>query len=129
MDKIHEIFHHKANSKLNGNFELCWKRDDEENRYGWVKLKDSADIENIAVIVNQMNGRVIAITAYFSRDEQAENILEIAYHFKLSRYMVTAVIELPSDNRQVSSITGILKSASIHEKQIQALHHLNITCH
>ncbi|GAV25362.1 NADH dehydrogenase [Carboxydothermus islandicus] len=126
---IREEFSKRLTRALGKEFSLRWETDSKGVITGWCRLHDARHITNVALIVAELGGRVITITAYKTKDEQQRDNHEIAYHFDLDGCTCTVTIEIPWDCGKVNSITPILKSADWTERELQELYGIQLVGH
>ncbi|ADG83792.1 NADH dehydrogenase (ubiquinone) 30 kDa subunit [Thermincola ferriacetica] len=129
MASVQEIFSEKLRSFFGDAISLQWNTDNKGAVWGWCRLADHHKIDQVALIVAGLRGRVITITAYWTKKDTATDVLEIAYHFDLDGCTCTVTVSLPADDRSIKSITPILKSADWHEREMQELYPVKVLGH
>lgn len=116
-------FCNEMNEKLGGKFDLKWDIDKKGVVCGWCKLAAPEDIISTAEVVADFNGRVMTISAL---NTKSVNVV-INYHFFFQGINCTVCITLKQ--REVKSITPVLKSADWHEREMQDLFNLKLVGH
>jgi NADH:ubiquinone oxidoreductase subunit C len=130
MDQdILNIFESKLTEKIGKKFSIRWDTDRKGVVCGWCKFDNSSDITDIAEIVAGFKGRVMTISALLKPGDDTSKDVEINYHFYFEGVNCTVSITLPGDNREVKSITPILKSADWHEREMQELFKVKVQGH
>lgn len=144
-DEIMGDFREKLTLRLGKNFNLKWDIDKKGVVCGWCKLVDSDDIYAIAEIVAGYKGRVMTISPLNTPSDLAQNSsdgplkntaddkkpinLVINYHLYFKGVNCTVTITLPDNQRNVNSITPVLKSADWHEREMQELYNITLQGH
>lgn len=123
------VFEDKLKQKLGGNYTLDWDTDKKGVVCGWCKLVNASDIVPVAQVVADFIGRVMTISPYITSSSEKPEHVEVSYHFYFEGINFTAHITLPQGQKEVKSITPILKSADWHEREMRELYNLQLTGH
>lgn len=118
-------FQNKMSQKLDEKFDLKWDIDNKGVVCGWCRLVAPEDIYSVAEIVADYHGRVMTISAL---NTKSANVV-INYHFYFEGINCTVSITLKDKQREVKSITPVLKSADWHEREMQDLFNIKLQGH
>lgn len=108
--------------------ELSWTDDLKENQYGWVTLKDVADLPLFAEKILP-EGRLVTISACNAKAEDAKSFHEVCYHFVMKGLSVTVTVLPTGVEPTVPSITQWHKSADWTEREMAESYGITVTDH
>lgn len=124
---IQEKFEKLLKQKISNSFSLVSQKDNKGVISSWCRLETPNDITNVALIMKEIDGRLMTVTAYNVKDGAKENLKDIAYHFALKGDTCTVTIQI--DNNEVVSITPILKAADWTERELKELYAIKLIGH
>ena len=110
-----------------------WTRDTRGNEFGWLHLKEPDLLSDAARILSGMKARLMTVTAYAEKREDADLRRSIAYHFALRGMVYTVTIPTynvaTGKNLPVPSITSYFLNADWNEREFKELYNINIQNH
>ncbi|WP_425059076.1 hypothetical protein SCACP_37310 [Sporomusa carbonis] len=125
---LSEILTSKISESIGSAYEFYWDPDEKGITTGWFQLTVAEDICKVAKVIAELKGRVMAITASVTTSD-SPGWVELAYHFAVGVLNCTFIIGLPGDQREIESITPILKSADWQEREMQELYNIRVRNH
>jgi len=128
-NSMQKDFSEQLSKEIGQTFSLRWETDNKGVVIGWCRLDSPLQITNVALVIAKIGARLMTITAYNIKDEQDNDIHEIAYHFDLDGATCTVTIVIPFDGGEVNSITPILKTADWTERELQELYDIKVIGH
>ncbi|MCG8533124.1 MAG: NADH-quinone oxidoreductase subunit C [Desulfovibrionales bacterium] len=108
--------------------ELHWTADLKGNQFGWITLKDVADLPFFAEHILP-EGRLVTISACNAKAEDAKSFHEVCYHFVLKGVAVTVTAIPTGVEPTVPSITPWHKSADWTEREMQESYGITVADH
>jgi Ni,Fe-hydrogenase III component G len=111
-----ENFNNMLQTKLMNGYEIKDDADSYGNPSLWVNLEDKHDIENVAKIIKENNGRCIVATAYKNNDDTHT----VIYHFDVDGLIIN--VNIQTTDKTIPSITPILSSANWAEREIREMY-------
>lgn len=117
-------FEQRLGSKLEGKFTMRTEVDGKGVIFSWCVLQNASDIVKAAELVAEFGGRIMTISPLNNQEG-----VKINYHFYFEKVNCTICITLPDNEREVESITPILKSADWHEREMQEFYKIKLIHH
>jgi len=104
------------------NIMCCEEVDDFSNVQIWLKLP-KREILHVARIVKDLSGRCVIVSAY----QDNENYF-LVYHFDIKGVVLNVEVNLKQD-KNIESITPILRSANWTEREIKEMYNIEFLHH
>ncbi|UFS68549.1 NADH-quinone oxidoreductase subunit C [Geomonas sp. RF6] len=128
MNEFQEKVAARLRSSAGKEVEISWRASGKGVQTGWCTVA-AADLFPVAQGVQELDGRLSAITGYLCAGKADEGARQLAYHFDLDGATLTVTVPLPLHGATVPSLTPIFRSADWNERELMELYEVEVAGH